>query len=169
MNIIDQNWMQKVKDKYPEYFTGKKVLEIGSLDVNGHTWDFFDDCEMTGVDWIAGNNVTVQKIAHDTEFEDDTFDVLVSFNALEHDPYFDRSLTHNMKALKPGGLIILRWAHKNSSKHGPEFDPSLQGGYYPKTIEEIKAVLAPLNVTILDEIHETNPYIGVMAGIVAKK
>ena len=35
-----REFILKVKEKYPEFFKGKKVLDIGSLDINGSARDF---------------------------------------------------------------------------------------------------------------------------------
>ena len=34
----------RVKEKYPEFFKDKKVLDIGSLDINGSNRDLFENC-----------------------------------------------------------------------------------------------------------------------------
>ena len=37
-----KNFFKRVKEKYPKYFTDVKVLDIGSLDINGSIKDVFD-------------------------------------------------------------------------------------------------------------------------------
>lgn len=169
MNILDKTWLEGVKRAYPECFTNVKVLEIGSLDVNGSMWELFEECEMTGVDWIEGPHVTHVMKASETDFAPEYFDVLMSFNHLEHDPFWKDSITHNLPALKPGGLIILRWATHSSGKHGPEFDPTHAGGYYPKDMAEVKEFLLDQGLIVERTSQDHNPYIGLMANIVAKK
>ncbi len=169
MNILDQNFIDKAKGLFPEFFKGKKVLEIGSLDVNGNLWASFVDCEMTGVDWIAGNNVTIVAKAHETKFEDETFDVLMTINHLEHDPIWQESLGHNLPALKKGGLFLARWAGLGSGKHGPEFDPNGDNGYYPKSINEVQKYLLEQDIKIKTAYNDTNPYIGQMCNIIGIK
>lgn len=168
MNIMDKTWLEGVKRAYPQYFTGVKVLELGSLDVNGSMWELFEDCEMTGVDWIAGPHVTHVMKAAETSFEPETFDVLLSFNHLEHDPFWKESLAHNLSALKPDALIILRWATRSSGKHGPHFDPDHKDGYYPKDMLEVLEFLRDQGITILSQSQDQNPAIGIMANILAR-
>jgi len=168
MNIMDKTWLEGVKRAYPEFFNGVKVLEIGSLDVNGSMWELFENCEMTGVDWIPGQNVTHVMKAAETSFDPGTFDVLMSFNHLEHDPFWKESINHNLPALKDGALLILRWATHSSGKHGPEFDPTHGGGYYPKDMPEVLEFLKDNKLKVVSQSQDHNPYIGVMANIVAK-
>lgn len=169
MNILDKNFIVRAKNRFPEFFKEKKILEIGSLDVNGNLWDSFDDCQMTGVDWVAGQNVTVVTKAHETQFDNDSFDVLMSVNHLEHDPIWEESLGHNLPSLKTGGLILLRWAGMGSGRHGPEFDPNGKNGYYPKSLEDLIVFLRENNIEIIESYNDHNPYIGRMCNIIAIK
>jgi len=98
----------------------QKVLEIGSLDVNGHVRDLFKDCEYTGVDMRPGGNVDVVLNAHDLHlrYEPETFDFIFSFDTFEHDDYFWKTW-ENMKVLvKKGGWLMLAVP----SRYCPEHD-----------------------------------------------
>lgn len=169
MNELDLDFIALAKEKYPEAFNGVKVLEIGALDVNGNVRGPFENCEFTGIDWAEGKNVDIVVPAKDTEFSANTFDVLLSFNHLEHDPDWTESLGHNFPAVKSGGFLLLRWATRASSAHGPEFDPHGEQGYYPKDLEEVMEYLQKQGMEILFRSRDHNPYIGVMANIIAKK
>ena len=145
-------------------------MELGSRDLNGNAWDLFENCEMTGVDWESGKNVTHVMKCHETKFKKESFDVLVTINHLEHDPYWEKSLQHNYPALKKGGLFILRWASTGSSEHSIEHDPSGEDGYYPKSLNDIIHFLKKkLDVEVLEEGQKSNDYIGLMAWVIAKK
>jgi len=48
-----------VKARFPDYFTNKKVLEIGSLDINGSIRIFFDTPSYIGVDVGEGRGVDI--------------------------------------------------------------------------------------------------------------
>lgn len=169
MNILDLNFINKAKAEHPKYFKGKKILEIGALDVNGNVREPFEDCEFTGIDWAPGKNVDIVVPAKDTEFDNEVFDVMLSVNHIEHDPDWEASIGHNFPALKPGALILLRWAGKGSAPHGPEFDPHGEQGYYPKSMAEMLEFLKQQGITVLAEYGDSNPYIGPMMNVIARK
>lgn len=41
---------ESVREKFPSLFVGKKVLDAGSLDINGNNRYLFTDCEYVGID-----------------------------------------------------------------------------------------------------------------------
>lgn len=169
MNQLDLDFIALAKEKYPEAFSGVKVLEIGALDVNGNVRGPFENCEFTGIDWAPGKNVDIVVPAKETAFDNNTFDVLLSFNHLEHDPDWTESLGNNFDALKEGGLMFLRWATRASGAHGPEFDPHGEQGYYPKDLNEVVEYLEGKGIQVLHKSQDHNPYIGVMANVIARK
>ena len=169
MNQLDFKFIFIAKAAHPEFFNGKKILEIGALDVNGNIRSPFENCDFTGIDWAPGKNVDIVVPAKETTFDNETFDVMLSANHLEHDPDWELSLGHNRAALKTGGLILLRWATRNSSAHGPQFDPHGEQGYYPKDVNEIVEFLEKNNCEVSHQSTDLNPYIGVMGNVIAKK
>ena len=100
-----QAFLQQTKDIYPRFFKKKKVLEIGSLNINGTARDFFKDCDYIGVDVVDGNGVDLVGIAHELDLGDD-YDVIVSCESMEHDPNLDRTIQKIKACLKKGGLLV---------------------------------------------------------------
>ncbi len=98
-------WCKRVKKKYPECFVNKRVLDIGSLDVNGNNKGLFENCDYVGLDIIEGPNVDVVSIAHEFN-SDELFDVVLSTNSFEHDMYFEFTLKKMIALLKPSGLMF---------------------------------------------------------------
>lgn len=169
MNVLDLKFIWKAKELHPSFFEkGNKILEIGALDVNGNVREPFEG-EFLGVDWTEGKNVDIVVAAKDTEFDDETFDVLLSVNHLEHDPDWEESLGNNIPSLKRGGLMLLRWAGPGSSPHGPQFDPRGEQGYYPKSMAEMISFLKRNGMQIALEYGDMNPYIGPMMNIIARR
>lgn len=112
-----QDFFNKVKSKLPHYFTDVKVLDIGSLDINGNTRHFFHHpFYYVGVDLCKGNNVDVVSPGHlyDSGFQ---FDVVTSSECFEHDMYYDRTIKNMIRLLKPGGLMIFTCASEDRVKN----------------------------------------------------
>lgn len=79
--------------------THKKVLDVGSYDVNGTLKPLFRD--YTGMDIEEGPNVdVVSEIGKPFPFKDKTFDVVVSSSCLEHDPVFWVTVKEMMRVAK---------------------------------------------------------------------
>lgn len=117
-----------VKAGYPEFFKNKKVVDFGSLDINGCNRWLFDDCDYTGVDIGKGPNVDVVSKAHEFNAPDGTYDVVVSTEMFEHDKHLDLSLPNMVRVLKPKGLFFFTCAGVGREEHGtrrtsPEASP----------------------------------------------
>lgn len=67
-----------VKSILPTYFLSKKVLDVGSGDINGNNRFLFENCEYDGNDVITANNVTIVSKTKDLIFSDGTFDTIIS-------------------------------------------------------------------------------------------
>lgn len=144
------DWCLKIKKDYPKYFTKKRVLDIGSLDINGNNKVLFKKCEYIGVDVIPGKNVDVVSIAHQYN-PDKPFDVVLSTNALEHDMYYKLTLRKMVEVLKPTGLMFIsapyKWHEHGTKKFRPKHSGTSQMGkkwanYYKNiTIEDIRQTL----------------------------
>jgi hypothetical protein len=56
---------QKIKNSHSSFFSNKRVLDVGSLDVNGNNRYLFDNCEYTGIDIGNGKNVDIVWCEHE--------------------------------------------------------------------------------------------------------
>ena len=117
-HLTQQNFCLKIKEKYPEYFKNKKVLDIGSLDINGNNRFLFEDCNYIGIDVGEGNNVDVVSIGHQYDAPDNYFDIIITTNALEHDMHYEKTIINVMRMLKSGGLFIFTCASTGWPEHG---------------------------------------------------
>ena len=86
--VIDH--VTRIKRLRPDLFIGKRVLEIGSLDINGAVRSYFEDCEYLGIDLVYGKGVDLVMHGADVGAE---FDVVISTEALEHDFRYEKRLT----------------------------------------------------------------------------
>jgi GT2 family glycosyltransferase len=134
-----------VKKEHPEYFKGKKVLEVGSLDINGSVRQFFEDCDYTGIDLCEGPGVDV--VASVVRYLENNrgleHDVVISTEALEHDESWNYSLLAMNTLLKPNGLLLITCAAPNRWKHDADGSLYTSGHYRNISVEDFASVLPP--------------------------
>lgn len=146
------DFCESVKKKLPQFFSGRLVLDIGSLDINGNNQYLFDDCLYLGIDLMPGRNVDIASKGHALNLPDESVDVVVSTECFEHDQYYDQTLKNIVRMLKPGGLFFFSCATTGRPEHGtrrtkPEDAPFTQefgewGDYYKNLDEsDIREVL----------------------------
>ena len=127
-------------------FTEKRVLEIGSKNVNGTVKTLFGGAFYLGIDLLPGKDVDLVIGANDfskLEFWKNTFEYCVSAEALEHCPDPLDILICAIECLKPGGKFIVTAAAPNRTPHradGEAGDPAENGEFYanvdPKELED---------------------------------
>ena len=114
-----------------------RVLEIGSLNVNGSVRPLFGGAAYTGIDRLPGRDVDVVAEARDYDGEGQ-YDVVVSSEALEHTDWPEEIIACAERALKPGGLLILTAAGPKRAPHGWDGLPLREGAVYraisPRTL-----------------------------------
>lgn len=103
MDSTSKEAMRNIASKYN--MTGR-VLDVGSLDVNGCYRDIFED--YTGSDVVAGNNVDiVQPSQYELPFKDEEFDFVVSGQMLEHCENPFKIVAEMSRVLKKGGILAI--------------------------------------------------------------
>lgn len=107
-----------IKSKFHEYFQNKKVLDIGSLDINGNNRHLFENCEYIGLDVAPGKNVDVVSLAHQHNAPDENFDVIITNDCFEHDMFYKETIKNIFRLLKPGGLLLFTCKTTGSAEHG---------------------------------------------------
>lgn len=147
-----RDFCQSVKDRFSEFFNGKLVLDIGSLDINGSNQYLFENSGYIGVDLFAGRNVDITCKGHELGLPDESVDVVISTECFEHDSHYDKTIKNIYRMLKPGGLFLFSCATTGRPEHGtrrttPDDAPFIQllgdwADYY-KNLEEsdVRAVL----------------------------
>lgn len=131
-----RDFFSKVRQKYPDFFISKKVLECGSLNINGSFRDMFKLCDYTGIDIVAGQDVDIISKIHEIEFKDNTFDIVVTGEMLEHDEYWKLSLQKMYDVLKPKGLLVITCGGKDRPEHGTR----KTGGFWGTSIDYYKNI-----------------------------
>jgi SAM-dependent methyltransferase len=112
------DFVRSVSRSLPEYFLQQRVLEVGSLDINGSIRQFFDRCDYTGIDVASGPGVDQVCLGHEFKAPEASFDVTVSCECFEHNPYWRETLANMIRLTRPGGLILLTCATTGRLEHG---------------------------------------------------
>jgi SAM-dependent methyltransferase len=112
------HFLALTKEALPEFFTGCRVLEVGSLDINGAARTFFTDCDYVGLDIGHGPGVDIAVHGEDFDAPDGSFDVVVSCECMEHNPEWAATCRNMMRMLRPGGLFLLTCAAPGRKEHG---------------------------------------------------
>jgi SAM-dependent methyltransferase len=142
-----------VKNVFPLSFVGnKRVLDVGSGDINGNNRFLFENCEYHGNDVIAAPNVTIVSKTKDLPFSRESFDTIISTECFEHDPEYRESFAKIYELLKPGGLFAFTCASTGRPEHGTRQTTAgdsygsigqladMQDYYKNLTIEDIAAI-----------------------------
>lgn len=89
-----REFLDSCRTRFPELFKGVSVLEVGSLDINGTVRDFFDAERYVGVDIGPGPGVDVVCAGQDLDYPDRSFDVAISAECFEHNPFWLATFTN---------------------------------------------------------------------------
>ena len=107
-----------VQSQFSDFFVNKRVLDVGSGDINGNNRHLFENCEYNGNDVIPANNVTIVSKTKDLPFENCSFDTIISTECFEHDPEYKESFLKIYEMLKPNGLFCFTCASTGRCEHG---------------------------------------------------
>ena len=96
----------------PKEIKGKKILEVGSFDVNGSVRpiiELLEPAEYVGTDMRSGPGVDVICAAEQLvdKFGKDRFDIVVSANTLEHVKEWKKAISNIKNVCKPDGTILI--------------------------------------------------------------
>jgi SAM-dependent methyltransferase len=106
-----------------EEVENKRILEVGSLNVNGTLrYDIVekDPAEYIGIDINEGKDVDqICRVEDIVEvFGKDSFDVVVCTEMMEHIEDWRLAISNLKNVCKPGGIIILTTRSKGFPEHG---------------------------------------------------
>lgn len=120
-------FLDRVRIRLADAWRGP-VLELGSMDVNGSPRALFPDgTEYLGVDIEPGRGVDVVGLAHEAPTRPEGWALVISTQALEHDPHWRETLAHAVRVLSPGGVLVVTAAAPGTTPHGLDIWPD---GYY---------------------------------------
>lgn len=137
-----------------ELIKGKRVVEVGSVNVNGTPRELFAShaAEYIGVDFAAGAGVDVvldvaQMVQH---FGPHSFDVVISTEMLEHVQDWRTAVTQMKMMLRGRGLLVVTSCCPGFPYHGYPHD------YWRYTVDDFLAIFADLDVELCDT-HQYEP------------
>jgi SAM-dependent methyltransferase len=145
MHKEEVDFVESVKSLSPKNFVNVKVLEVGSLNINGSIKDLFKDCDYIGLDIGEGKGVDIVCEGQNYNAPDETYDTVISCECFEHNPYWLETFKNMTRMCKKnGGLVIFTCGTTGRQEHGTlrsqsEASPlTIQKGwnYYKNLAEE---------------------------------
>lgn len=147
---------------FNESMAGKRVLEVGSQDVNGSIRPFVELAlkpkEYIGSDMAAGRGVDI--ICNSSELIEklgkDSFDVVLSTSMLEHVQDW-KAAVHNMKGVcKPGGMMLITTCAPGFQYHGYPYD------FWRYELSDLKEIFSDCRIISLEPIYKNQVMIKVV-------
>lgn len=128
------NYVLNIKQKFPNYFKNKKVLGVGTFNVCGTESAFFDDCDYKGLDIGPGEGVDIICPAQDYDAPDCSYDVIISCECFEHNPFYKETIQNIVRMLKPNGLFLFTCATTGRPVHGTKTSDEVDKLKHPNWI-----------------------------------
>ena len=138
------DFVASLRDRFPDFFIRKNVLEVGSLNINGSIRRFFQQCNYVGVDLGAGQDVDVVAKGEDLSYGDGSFDVVASCECFEHNPEWAKTLQNMIRMA--GSLVFFSCATTGRPEHGtrrtsPKDAPFCEDYYRNLTENDVRQVV----------------------------
>lgn len=112
------DYVNRIKNKFPEYFNNKIVLGVGTFDVCGSEDKFFENCEYSGLDLGPGPGVDIVCPAQDYDAPDESYETIISCECFEHNPFYKETIQNIVRLLKPNGMFLFTCATTGRPVHG---------------------------------------------------
>lgn len=132
---------------------GKRVIEIGSYDVNGSIRSIIKSLkpsEYVGVDLLEGPGVDLVCRAEELLdcFSRDSFDVVISTEMIEHVHNWRKVISNIKNICKPGGIILL-----TTRSYGFPYHPS-PTDFWRFELEDMEYIFSDCEIIVLEKDNE---------------
>ena len=140
---MHDNSMDLMRDFIEKYnVKNGRVVDIGSLDLNGNYRGLFPDAEYVGVDIVEGENVDVVMDSNEWQAIKNV-DLVISGQTIEHVANIPKLLSSIFNILRPGGLLCVI-----APSAGPSHDYPIWVGHF--SVEEMSTIVTKAGFEILD-------------------
>ncbi len=134
-------FFDNVKRFFPNYFHGSKVLEIGSLDINGSVRGFFENCDYMGIDIGSGPKVDLICGGENFPGKAKEYDVVFSTEVFEHSEDWDLILLNMLRLMKRDGVLLFSCASWGREQHGTTLFHSTMAPHVSTTSDYYKNLI----------------------------
>ncbi len=138
------NFIRTTSENLTKDYSNRKILEIGSFDVNGSIRQFFEKSTYIGVDLAEGPGVDIVCEGNKLDHPDNTYDVTLSCECFEHNPHWADTFLNMYRMTKQGGIVVFTCATTGRPEHGttrtsPAVSPGSQsiGWDYYQNLTEV--------------------------------
>lgn len=148
MHPAVHSFIREVRKERPYKFRLRKVLEVGSKNINGSPRKYFWFCKYVGIDLSKGKGVDLVCDICDMKYADnfEKWDCVVSCEMLEHCSQWKKALERMFHFTKPKGMILITCAGIHRGEHGttrtsPKDSPDTNDYYRNISTDDFKSVL----------------------------
>lgn len=112
-------FIQNFRDELLGDISNVDILEIGSYDVNGTIRKIFQKCmSYEGADLTPGPGVDIVGSGHEIQRPDESFDLTLSCECFEHNPFWVQTFDNMHRMTRPDGLMVITCGSRGRIEHG---------------------------------------------------
>ena len=112
------NFIKLISEHLTHDYSNVKILEIGSYDIDGSVRNFFLKSDYLGADLTDGPGVDIISDGSLINHKDNSYEITISCECFEHNPYWFETFMNMHRMTKPGGFLIFTCATRGRLEHG---------------------------------------------------